>query len=72
MDKNETILFNTICKKCQEKKKYSETHVHIDWEKRKWFYICLDPECGAMEAFDEKGELIMLKEKDKNSKEEVN
>lgn len=70
MDKNKTNLFDTVCKKCQERKKNSQTHVHIDWEKRKWFYICLDPECGAVEVFNEKGELIISKEGDEDFKKD--
>lgn len=69
MIENKTELFNIVCRTCLSKSRNSQTHVHIDWEKRKWMYICLDSNCGATEVYDEQGKCILTefsKGNDKN------
>ena len=62
-------LFNIVCKKCETAKRPSQTHVHINWEKRNWVYVCLNTECGNIEAFNEMGKRILPRDKDKNENE---
>lgn len=59
--------FTTVCKKCEATKRESHTHIHVNWEKRNVVFICLDPECGNMEAFDKNFEPILINNKEKNN-----
>lgn len=57
---NDIELFDVVCKKCIKEKRPSQVHVHIDWEKRNLVYVCLNTECGNVEAFDEMGKKLPL------------
>ena len=51
--------FVVTCLTCQKVNRSTSTSVYVDFEKRRYYFTCFNPACGATEVFDEFGERIL-------------
>ena len=61
------LQFDVVCRKCQALKKRSNVHVHVDWKKMQYMFVCLDKDCGSAEVFNEFGERVFPREDKTNN-----
>jgi len=80
---NSMEKFVITCLVCQKANRSTSTYAYVDFEKRRYYFTCFNPVCGATEVFNEFGEKIMAtdvneaiesiidkKEKEKEDKKE--
>ena len=56
---NQMEKFIVGCLTCQKAGRNTSTYVYVDFEKRRYYFTCFNPVCGATEVFNEVGEKIM-------------
>ncbi|MFA5013957.1 MAG: hypothetical protein WC549_00250 [Actinomycetota bacterium] len=64
--------FVILCKECEKAGKPSNTHLHIDWNKKRYIFTCLNSECQAYEVYDENGDIIVVPKNEKVTEEKEN